>query len=306
MLIFLMLPFIFLPLGYISSCYIRDSRINKLFEVAFNGAFYTLLFVMGARLVVDNKVWESLAEICLMSLLLVLFAVGGSMGFTWLIYRNKEQYAPDATSKNGPSLTAKEIKYVGLVVGIIVIGGIASWLWLRVFSKYFDTAINVSLVFLYLGAGYVVGTHRHAIKLKEMITQLIILPFIIYVGSIVGGILFAFIFKRSYLEAALVASGMGYYSVTSAFCFNTLGPVAGSIAFLVNVLREVFTITLAPLLAKICPYFTLAAGGATTMDMSLGVILKVQGPQIGMIALYSGIVLTFLVPLGLPVLMRIF
>ena len=64
-----------------------------------------------------------------------------------------------------------------------------------------------------------------------------------------------------------------------------------------NIFREIITLLFAPLLAK---YFgelaPIAAGGATAMDTTLPIITKFSGKEYGIISLFSGIVLSLLVP----------
>ena len=78
----------------------------------------------------------------------------------------------------------------------------------------------------------------------------------------------------------------------------------GVIALLSNIFREVLTILLVPLLArffgKLAP---IASGGATCMDTTLPVIHRHLGPRYAVLAAISGIVLTMLVPVLVPLLL---
>jgi uncharacterized membrane protein YbjE (DUF340 family) len=69
------------------------------------------------------------------------------------------------------------------------------------------------------------------------------------------------------------------------------------VALLSNIFREVATLLTTPILVR---YFGklagIASGGATAMDTTLPVISRYSGKEYAIIALFSGIVLTILVP----------
>jgi len=101
--------------------------------------------------------------------------------------------------------------------------------------------------------------------------------------------------------ALLSASGMGYYSLTGATMTEAFGIEAGTYGFIVNILRDVLTVALLPLLIKISKGSPIASGGAGCMDSMLVPVSRFVGPELSMVALISGTVLTFLVPIWLPV-----
>ena len=82
---------------------------------------------------------------------------------------------------------------------------------------------------------------------------------------------------------------------------DSFGIEAGTYGFIVNVSRDVFTVILLPLLSKISKGSPIASGAAGCMDTMLVPVTKTVGPELGMVALISGTVLTFVVPIWLPV-----
>jgi uncharacterized membrane protein YbjE (DUF340 family) len=98
-------------------------------------------------------------------------------------------------------------------------------------------------------------------------------------------------------EVLAVGAGFGYYSLSSIFISELHSQTLGVIALVSNILREIFTLLFVPLLVK---YFGklagIASGGATSMDTTLPVISKYSGKEYAVISLFSGIVLTILVP----------
>ena len=84
------------------------------------------------------------------------------------------------------------------------------------------------------------------------------------------------------------------------------GIEAGIYGFIVNVTRDVFTIILMPLLLKISKGSPIAAGAAGCMDTMLVPVTKAVGTELGIVALISGTILTFVVPVWLLIAHMIF
>ncbi|MCE4628149.1 MAG: lysine exporter LysO family protein [Desulfurococcales archaeon] len=101
--------------------------------------------------------------------------------------------------------------------------------------------------------------------------------------------------------SAASAAGSGWYSFT--------GPVIaeydaylGFVAFAANVLRELLTLVLYPILARCCPLQAVSLGGATAMDSTLPVIARYGGPDAALLGLVQGLFVTLTVPIIVPVL----
>ena len=99
---------------------------------------------------------------------------------------------------------------------------------------------------------------------------------------------------------------MGYYSLTGAMMTDYFGIEAGTYGFVVNVIRDVFSIILMPLLVRISKGSPIAAGAAGCMDTMLVPVTKAVGTELGIVALISGTILTFVVPVWLPISQIIF
>jgi len=77
------------------------------------------------------------------------------------------------------------------------------------------------------------------------------------------------------------------------------------IALLSNIIREIATLLLAPLLARYLGRLApVAAGGATAMDTTLPIIVQVSGEEYGVMAIVSGVLLTTAVPVLVTLLLR--
>lgn len=162
---------------------------------------------------------------------------------------------------------------------------------------------NMSTYVLYLllvVVGFSVGSDKEALKvLYKANWKIIFVPASVVVGSLLATALFSmFVSDLTLREAVAVGSGFGYYSLSSILISEMHSPTLGTIALLSNVLREIITLLFAPLLltgfGKLAP---IAAGGATAMDTTLPIITRVSGNEYGIVSIFSGLVLTLLVPL---------
>lgn len=94
-----------------------------------------------------------------------------------------------------------------------------------------------------------------------------------------------------------VGAGFGYYSLSSIFITEYKGAELGTIALLSNIVREMFTLLLSPLLVKVAgPLAPIAAGGVTSMDTTLPIIMDSSGRQYAVVSLFHGFVLEFSIP----------
>ena len=190
-----------------------------------------------------------------------------------------------------------------LMPACIVIGIIAGYFWLQDMSRsILDTALTVSLIFLYTGVGVSLGENKEVFQyMKRLGARVLFMPAAIFAGCIIGGFISGLLLGLPLSYSVISASGMGYYSLTGAFMTESFGIEAGTYGFIVNVSRDVFTVALLPLLSKISKGSPIASGAAGCMDTMLVPVTRAVGPELGMVALISGTILTFVVPVWLPV-----
>ena len=98
-------------------------------------------------------------------------------------------------------------------------------------------------------------------------------------------------------DSLAVGAGFGYYSFSSIFIADLRGPELATIALLCNVMREIFTLLAAPLVARWCgPLAAVSIGGATTFDTTLPVITQAAGRPYAVVSIFHGCALDFSVP----------
>ena len=102
---------------------------------------------------------------------------------------------------------------------------------------------------------------------------------------------------RQLTDCLAIDSGFAYYSLSSIFITEYRGAELGTIALLANIIREMITLLLTPLIAKrFGPLAPISSGGATTMDTTLPIITQTVGQHYVALSIYHGFVTDFTVP----------
>jgi uncharacterized membrane protein YbjE (DUF340 family) len=134
--------------------------------------------------------------------------------------------------------------------------------------------------------------------LKNMNLKILLIPLSVITGTLAGsGLCSLFLKDLNLADTLAIGSGFGYYSLSSIIISRVRNETLGVIALLSNISREIFTLIAAPLLVK---YFgklaPIASGGATSMDTTLPIISRYSGKEYAILSVFSGVVLTILVP----------
>lgn len=188
------------------------------------------------------------------------------------------------------SLIILSIFIAGLLTGAIF--NLPGQLYLSSISNY----VLYALMFL---VGISIGCDKHVWQqFGNMKVRILLIPLSAIVGTGLGMMLFNLIFSYpNAKDVYAVGAGLGYYSLSSIFISKMSGETLGVIALLSNIIREVGTLVLTPVLVK---YFgklaPISSGGATTSDTTLPIIMQYSGKEYVLGAVLNGIVLTLLVP----------
>lgn len=163
----------------------------------------------------------------------------------------------------------------------------------------FITAItqntNIVLYLLMFSVGISIGMYDGIMqKIREYHIKIFIIPIGIIIGSLLGGVLCSVIIKMPAGEATAIASGLGWYSLSGATISKMVGAEAGSIAFLSNLMREIFSFFIIPFLAVHFNYYTcIAPAGATSEDTTLPVMLKYTNEETVVLSVLNGVICSF-------------
>lgn len=189
---------------------------------------------------------------------------------------------------------------IGGICLAILGGGLFGWLFLSTEAiPLLDEILMSALSLMVFIATIEIGTNRHAVKKNchaKGLLLMVAIPCGVTVGSLIGGAVAGSAAGMRLYDALLVSAGLGWYSFSSVVISTQYSAEIGTIAFLTNVLREVLSFVLIPLVARYNKIICIGIGGASTMDSTLPVLIRATDLHTGVLGFFNGLVLTLVVP----------
>lgn len=186
-----------------------------------------------------------------------------------------------------------------IVVGFFVLGVCLGRLDLAPVLLMDSRVTFAALCCLLFCVGMSIGSNDNIVsEFLSLNPRLALLPVATILGSFAGSLVaWLFLQYRGVTDCMAVGSGFAYYSISSIFITQYRGAELGTVALLANIYREILTLLIAPLLAKVFgPLAPISSGGATTMDTTLPIISQTCGQQYVVVSLFHGFVVDFSVP----------
>ncbi len=306
-----------IPLGFV----IKSSLVaQKITNTLFSYSVWVLLFFMGLGLGLDKNLMSQLGQLGLQALTISLcnfvFTLIAAYFLAKFLFRDSfvqnASQAQKADDKKADRQQKLSVLKDSLLVLAYFVGGVALGAYpISFLSWLFEGNVpalagEYTLYALLLFAGMCVGFDLKAFRiLQELKGKILLIPILTLLSSLISAP-FAMLFFADLplYHSILVSSGLGYYSLSSSLISQELSPALGSVALLANMLREIFTLILAPILVQ---YFgklsPVMVAGATANDCSLPAIAKYCGERYAIVAVFSGVCLTLFVPLLLSFLL---
>lgn len=262
---------------------------------------WALLFLLGVEVGSDPAVVGSLATLGGAALAIFALSVAGSIFAAWLLWRRirgRAVPADDGEAAADVPVSAWSALCGSLVIVAFFVAGCVVGL----FAPFDLVGSRVSAYVLYalmFCVGITLGNDRTlAGRVRRLDPRLALLPVATAVGTLAGAALAApLLAEWSLTDSLAVGAGFGYYSLSSIFIADFRGPELATIALLCNVMREIFTLLAAPLVARWCgPLAAVSIGGATTFDTTLPIITQAAGRPYAVVSVFHGCVLDFSVP----------
>ncbi len=163
-----------------------------------------------------------------------------------------------------------------------------------------DKISEYLLYLLVFTIGITISRSEGILKIiKTYHLKLFLLPLMITLGSLLGALLLGLFYSDITIKHSLgLGAGLGYYSLSSLMISQYGFKEIGAIALISNIIREILTLILAPLMIKVFGRFSpIASAGATSMDTTLAVIIKYTDKENAIISMFNGVTLSILVPL---------
>ncbi len=284
--------FIFAPLvvGYLftisNSVYIQ--RINR----ATSNLIYVILSLMGLSLAALDNLGQNLQTI--VQYTLVFFLCLGACNLAVLPF--VDRWLPLKTDHSNSKLPLSSMALESLKLILVVGGGLVIGLLLPFDLSWVDTASEWILFLLLFFIG--IQLRNSGLTLGQILLNKhgMVIALVIVSTSMVGGLIAAYILNISTFHGLAMASGFGWYSLAGILMGDAFGPVYGGASFLIELLRELVSLVMIPMLIRSKPCCAIGYAGATAMDFTLPVIQTTGGVRCVPIAIVSGFILSLLVP----------
>ncbi len=187
---------------------------------------------------------------------------------------------------------------MGVVVGL--------FMFPQQMVQHIGLIIDLGLCALLFFVGIDIGRNKCIIQqIKACGLRILLIPVMVAVGSIVGSIAGGFLIGLPINESGAIGAGFGWYSL-SAIILSDYSAEVGAVAFITNVLREVFALIAIPFIAKyVGKLESIAPAGATAMDTSLPIVSGATDGRTAVVSFITGVVLSLLVPVLVPLMISL-
>lgn len=309
------MPYLCLGIGIAAGLNKLPGKLLRALDSLMNLALIVLMLTVGMGLGAREEILSGLSSIGLNCLIVSICAIACSIICTIIV--EKTLLPLDEISKetflqkngNGSEIEAPgdsgSVSPLIWIMPLCILIGVAAGYFINIrnIDTLQDYLLTGALTLLYICAGITMGANRNVFTyLKALGFKVLFISGAILAGSIVGGAISGFFLKLPLHVSVISASGMSFYSLTGAFMTQMYGVEMGAYGFIVNMIREFFTILFLPLLVRISRSSPIAVGACAAMDTVLVPITRVVGPELGLVSLITGSILTFVVPLLLPLL----
>ena len=189
------------------------------------------------------------------------------------------------------------------ILVVLVLGIGAGYILPENISGMIDSASSYMLLILLFSVGIDMGLNKEVFtRIRELGFKILLIPLGVVIGSLCGGALTSFVVNLPIKDSLAISAGLGWYSLSGIMITEAGNPVAGTIAFLSNVFREMLTFIVVPFIAGHMNYYcAIAPAGATAMDTTLGIISRNTNATVAVLSFVSGVICTLLVPVLVPV-----
>ena len=307
----LYIPFICIALGCVINWKGLPEKVLNIINFIMNSALILLMTVVGLNVGTSREVMDNLGKIGLNCIIMCLGSVFMAVILMLILEKTivpLEEIRQKLLKEKGLELKAVSEQKgidplmiamplaiaVGMILGIFVIPDIT--------DKTLDILLSISLIFLYTGAGVSLATNKVAfLYIKKLGLRILLLPIAIFVGGLISGVVMSKLLGVDLCWSVTASSTMGYYSLPGAFMTEAYGVEAGIYGFMVNIFRDICTVSLMPILKKISKGAPIASGAGGCMDSMFIPVTRAVGPELGITGLIVGTIITIFVPFWLPI-----
>lgn len=288
------LMIILLPLiaGYL--LHLQQPALLRTVARLLSALVYIILFFMGVSLAFLDNLSANLLTIFYTAFICTLSILACSLLAFWLL----EQRLPWRHPHKAQALPSRlamaldSLKLCGSVLGGFLLG-LSQWAPLR----HAATVSEYALILMLFLVGVQLRSSGMTLRQITINRRGMLVALVSLCSALVGGVMAALLLDLPIKTGLALASGFGWYSLSGILMSESFGPVIGSAAFFNDLLRELITIMLIPLLITRQRSMTLGLSGATSMDFTLPILQRTGGMEIVPAAIVHGFIMSLLAPI---------
>ena len=193
---------------------------------------------------------------------------------------------------------------IGMAAGYFVIRSVFAGN-MDLFDQLAGMGIKIGLCLLLIFVGLDLGLEGTVIdNFRKVGLRILAFPLMVVAGTLGGALLCSLFMDLSARECLAIGAGFGWYSLAPGIIMEKGYVTASAVSFLHNVLRELLSIVLIPVVAKKIGYIeTTGMPGAAAMDVCLPIVEKSTRSDIAVYSFVSGVTLSILVPVLVPLIL---
>lgn len=291
-------------------------------------AIVLLVVLMGARMGSNEEIIDNLGTIGLAAFvmtaammigsLICLFFARKALGFTrdaQIAVLHCEELEEEAMEEEAAAEKQGINKMTLIILCSVIVGMALGYLVARpvfgenieVFDGAASLGIKIGLCILMVFVGLDLGLEGTVLSMmKEAGLRILVFPLACIVGTLLGAALCGLLFKLSLPESLAIGAGFGWYSLAPGIIMEAGYLTASAISFLHNVMREIFSILLLPLIAEKVGYIEAACiPGAPAMDVCLPIVNRATQGKAVTYGFVTGVTMSFLVPIMVPIMISL-
>lgn len=185
---------------------------------------------------------------------------------------------------------------------ITVLIGIAIGYGVQMHIAHVELLISALLLIILFIIGFQLRQQNISLKTVLLNKVGLMITLLVVISSLAAGIIAAKMLALPIRTGLILTSGFGWYTLSGILTGQVVSQQFGTIAFFIDFIRELIAIVMIPLVGRLNVLIPIGYSGATAMDFTLPIIKINLGERVVPIAMTSGLLLTILVPIMIPLL----
>ena len=277
-------------------------------------ALLLLLFTLGAELGANEEITASLGAIGLNAFLITAAAMAGSLLAVHILRKyilklDRQARPVGSAQSRGDRGEAVRVDHTLTVVIVITVAlgmGAGRFVLPDALVSHCGQIIQLGLYLLLFLVGLDLGRQEGMLaSVRQAGLGALLVPVSGAVGTFAATALAGLVIPLGPKDCLAAAAGFGWYSLAPTLLAPYSLTVSAT-AFLSNVMHELFSILLAPVVAQRVGYLeTVSLPGAAAMDTVLPVVVSATHQRMAIYSFTSGLILSLLVPVLIPAIIAL-